>query len=83
MSKRVPHEQLSVPEITPGIYRHYKGDHYEVINTGLDTETLEPVVIYKPLYDTPVPLWVRPFALFMDKVEIEGKMVERFMKVDE
>lgn len=82
MSNRVPHEQLSVPEIIPGIYQHYKGDRYEVIGVGLDTESLEPVVIYKPLYDSPVSFWVRPFDMFIESVEVEGKTVQRFRKID-
>jgi hypothetical protein len=81
MSKRVPHDQLSVPEIAGGIYQHYKGDRYEVIGSGLDTETLEPVVIYKPLYDTPVPFWVRPYRIFTETVDVDGKTVERFKKI--
>lgn len=83
MSSRVTYEQLSVPEITPGIYQHYKGDRYEVIGSGLDTETLEAVVIYKPLYETPVPFWVRPYAIFTEMVKVDGRTVERFSKVDE
>jgi hypothetical protein len=81
MSKRVPHEQLSVPGIALGTYQHYKGDRYEVIGSGLDTETLEPVVVYKPLYETPVPLWVRPYTIFTETVEVDGKTVKRFKKI--
>jgi hypothetical protein len=81
MSKRIPHEQLSIPEIAPGIYQHYKGDRYEVVGAGLDTETLEPVVIYKPLYETPVPFWVRPYAIFTETVEVDGESIERFKKI--
>jgi hypothetical protein len=47
----------------------------------LDTETLEPVVVYKPLYETPVPLWVRPYTIFIETVEVDGKTVKRFKKI--
>lgn len=73
----------NIPEIKLGAYQHYKGNSYEVIGAGLDTETLVPVVIYKPLYDSPVPFWVRPFDMFFGTVEVEGKTIERFRKVEE
>ena len=81
--QRLPHTELTVPEIEPGTYRHYKGDSYELIGAGLDTETLIPVVIYRPLYESPVSFWVRPFEIFFETVEVEGKAVKRFEKIDE
>ena len=33
------------------VYRHFKGNYYFVENVGLDSETQEKVVIYKPLYE--------------------------------
>jgi predicted house-cleaning noncanonical NTP pyrophosphatase (MazG superfamily) len=82
-SKRASHEQLTVPELTPGKYQHYRGDFYEVIGAGLDTETLEPMVIYKPLYDSPVSHWIRPYAIFTEEIEVDNKKVKRFQKVDD
>lgn len=35
--------------IEPGRYRHYKGNEYEVIGTARHSETLEPMVVYRPL----------------------------------
>lgn len=67
---------------TPGTYRHYKGKLYQVVGTALHSETLEPMVVYKTLYATdtrPVgQLWVRPAAMFMEQVEVDGKQVPRF-----
>jgi len=34
-----------------GVYRHYKGNQYEVIGFAKHSETLEDMVIYKALYD--------------------------------
>lgn len=81
--KRTPHNHLTVPELIPGKYQHYRGDFYEVIGTGLDTESLEQVVVYRPLYDSPVPYWVRPYSIFIEKIEVDGKKVNRFQKVDD
>jgi len=66
----------------PGTYRHYKGKLYQVIDTVIHSETLEELVLYKPLYATNDEfngkLWVRPLAMFMEKVEVNGEIVERF-----
>lgn len=64
-----------------GIYEHYKGKQYEVIGTGLHTETLEPFVVYRPLYTSEVELWVRPLAMFVSLVQVDGRQVPRFHKI--
>lgn len=66
-----------LPTIPPGHYRHYKGGEYEVIAVVRHSESLEPLVLYKPLYNT-TGLWVRPFAMFLETVEHEGKRQPRF-----
>ena len=62
-----------------GKYKHYKGNHYEVIGIARHSETLENMVVYKALY---LPegenLWVRPLKMFTEEVEIDGKKVQRF-----
>lgn len=72
--------------IPPGKYTHYKGKEYEVMGMALHSETLEKMVVYKPLYSTPdIPegtLWVRPLDMFMENVEVNGKTVPRFKKTD-
>ncbi|MEK0421070.1 MAG: hypothetical protein RLZZ161_921, partial [Bacteroidota bacterium] len=37
--------------IPAGRYRHYKGREYEVLGMALHSETLEEMVVYKPLYE--------------------------------
>jgi cyclomaltodextrinase len=65
--------------IKPGKYRHYKGKEYEVISTARHSETLEEMVVYKALYQKEGEnLWVRPVKMFLEEVEVEGKMVKRF-----
>jgi hypothetical protein len=69
-------------EIKPGIYQHYKGNLYEVIGIGNHSETLEKFVVYRALYDSPEfgpnAIWVRPYKMFLEEVEFEGKKVLRF-----
>ena len=62
-----------------GKYKHYKGKEYEVIGIARHSETLEELVVYKALYQTEGEnLWVRPFKMFLEEVEIEGKKMPRF-----
>ena len=63
--------------IKPGKYKHFKGNNYEVIGTATHSETLEAMVIYRPL-DGDDALWVRPQAMWNELVEHDGKLVKRF-----
>lgn len=65
------------PLPVPGIYRHYKGPLYEVIGPAQHSETEEPLVVYRCLYGD-FGLWVRPLAMFMEIVEVQGEPVPRF-----
>ena len=51
-----------------GIYKHFKGNYYIVIDIATDTETNEPMVIYRALYGNN-ELWVRPYKMFIEKVD--------------
>lgn len=66
-----------LPEIERGRYRHYKGGEYEVLGVVRHSETLEPLVLYRPLYNDS-GLWVRPFDMFIETVEIDGRSQPRF-----
>lgn len=67
--------------ITPGLYRHYKGNNYEVIGVAKHSETLEELVVYRHL-DDDGGLWVRPLVMFEETVIVDGKIVPRFEKID-
>lgn len=67
-------------EFKKGIYRHYKGNLYEVFMAAQHSETEEWMVVYKALYGEE-GMWVRPYDMFMEKVIIQGKEVERFVYV--
>ena len=58
-------------EPRPGRYRHYKGAEYRVIGVARHSETLEPLVVYQPLYGAG-GLWVRPHAMFLETVPGPG-----------
>ena len=61
----------------PGIYRHYKGQRYEVLGIARHSETLEELVVYRALYGEH-GLWVRPMAMFVETVTVDGEPVPRF-----
>ncbi len=62
-----------------GIYRHYKGGIYEVIDTAKHSETLETLVIYKNV--TSGDCWARPISMWNETVEQEGRIVPRFQRI--
>lgn len=68
-----------LPETPLGRYRHYKGGEYEVIGVARHSETLEPLVVYRPLYNAS-GLWVRPHAMFFGTLEVDGRTVQRFAR---
>ena len=63
-----------------GIYEHYKGNQYKVIDTARHSETDELLVLYRPMYGDE-SLWVRPFTMFFEKVTVDGSLVPRFKYV--
>ena len=70
----------NVISVKPGIYRHYKGNEYEVIGMATHSETLEPVVVYRALYGEG-KMWVRPAAMWSENVNTENGKVKRFTYV--
>lgn len=71
-------------------YKHFKGTVYKVLHIGYDTEVTdsngEPrkLVIYSTCHDNKV--WVRPYDMFVDKVDLEkypnSTQEYRFEEVD-
>jgi hypothetical protein len=70
-----------LPDTPAGRYRHYKGGEYEVIGAVRHSETLEPLVLYRPLYGES-GWWVRPHAMFFGQVEVDGGAQPRFALVE-
>lgn len=63
--------------IQPGRYRHYKGNDYQVLGIARHSETEEEFVVYRALYGER-GLWIRPAAMFLGTVLIEGQPHPRF-----
>ena len=71
-----------LPDTPLGLYRHYKGGEYDVLGVARHSETHEPLVVYRPLYNA-TGWWVRPYAMFFGVVEVDGVERARFEKVDQ
>ena len=58
-------------------FRHFKGGHYRLEGFAKDSETLEEMVVYRAVYGEG-GLWVRPAKMFFERVERDGRTMERF-----
>ena len=70
----------------PGVYRHYKGGEYVVLGLARNSEDPEKeFVVYRSLLRSGKfrtgTIWVRPKAMFMGSVVVDGKKVKRFKPV--
>jgi hypothetical protein len=71
-----------LPDTPTGRYRHYKGGEYEVLGAVRHSETLEAMVLYRPLYNES-GAWVRPHAMFFGEVMIDGRHQARFARLSD
>ncbi len=65
--------------IKKGIYQHFKGQKYEVLDVATHSETGEQYVVYKALYGD-YGTWIRPLEMFNETIEREGKSIKRFTR---
>lgn len=68
--------------LRPGRYRHYKGRDYLVLGVARHSETEEELVVYQLDYGDR-SLWVRPLAMFVEEVRVDGVTVPRFAWVED
>ena len=64
----------------PGRYRHFKGAVYVVTGVALHSETEEPFVVYHR--EGSDELWVRPAAMWAERVVRDGYDGARFVRVE-
>ena len=69
-----------LPPAPLGRYRHHKGGEYELLGVVRHSETLEPLVLYRPLAGSSGD-WVRPYAMFFEDVVIDGIQQPRFKRM--
>ena len=67
--------------LAKGVYRHYKGNLYQVIDVARHSETEQEHVVYHTLYGD-YSLWVRPLDMFVETVEADGESQPRFAFVE-
>lgn len=53
-----------------GIYKHFKGDMYLIVDIANHSETKEKYVVYRRLYGDG-SLWIRPLDMFLSEVDHE------------
>lgn len=63
-----------------GIYRHFKGNYYEVLGIAIDVDSKEEFVLYRQMYDV-FGYWLRPKDMFFSKRMTENGPVTRFSKI--
>lgn len=64
-----------------GLWRHYKGNVYEVIGVGTHSETLEATVIYRSVKNKD-EIWVRPLSMWEEVVTTPFGDTARFTRID-
>ncbi|MGV3721730.1 MAG: DUF1653 domain-containing protein [Actinomycetota bacterium] len=73
-------ETSELADVRPGRYRHYKGKEYIVIGVARHSETEEELVVYRLGYGDR-GLWVRPKGMFLETVDVDGRLMPRFQYV--
>lgn len=71
-----------LPRLRPGVYRHFKGKEYLLLDVARHSEDLMPMVVYRPLYGEG-GLWVRPAHMWTEEVERDGYHGPRFQFIRE
>jgi len=68
-------------EIKKGIYRHYKGGEYRIIDEAKNSETKKEMIVYQDINSGKI--WVRPKGMFIENVEVAGAVKPRFEFIKE
>ena len=65
--------------IKKGIYKHFKGNLYEVLFIAKNSETEEDMIVYQNVEKGDI--WIRPKSMWNEEVLVDGKRVLRFCLV--
>jgi len=68
--------------VVGGLYEHYKKLRYRVLAIARHSESLEELVVYQALYGDG-GVWVRPVAMFVENILVDGELQPRFALVEE
>ena len=63
------------------VFEHYKGKRYKILAVSRHSESLEECVVYQAQYGHR-DVWVRSLPMFLETVEIEGRVLPRFKRVE-
>lgn len=69
---------MHIQDIKPGIWRHFKGNRYQVIGLARHSESEDLMVVYRALYGDG-ELWVRPASMWLETIERDGQIFQRFV----
>lgn len=64
-------------ELKPGIYKHFKGNEYQLLHIAKHSETMEEMVVYRALYGAD-EIWVRPASMWSETVRTDTYTGPRF-----
>lgn len=72
-------EEIRIYEqrIKKGLYRHFKGNYYELVGFAYHSEDMSCMVVYRALYGDR-EMWVRPVSMWEEYVERDGERYRRF-----
>ena len=81
MSQQLPpFSSVAKSLIVEEIYEHYKKKRYKILAIARHSETLEELVVYQALYGEG-RVWVRPVAMFLENISVDGRVLPRFARV--
>ena len=75
------YDEAKVKILPYAVYKHYKGNYYEVLSVAKHAETNEPIVIYKDIKYHAI-IWARPASMWFDEVKPGVKRFERWNEND-